>query len=537
MPLKIHRKTKILFGLALSLLLIIILEYAIGLLQKHGLAQFNGVVFALQVALCLLMIRIEPRIGGSVTETLLVIDIIHLSLQFILQKKIFVLPGIANCILFAISFFNISRLLQRKQRESFTDEVTGLLNNRGLSQYIQDKIDSKAKFFIINIELREFSLFHGNYGHEIADRMLMHIGSQIKGEIGKSGNIARINSAEFVVVANSPDFSREKLTEYIVNWNNKKITVMSGKDQIECYQNFNAGIVEYSGEDITCEELLSSADIAKYNASKKPGIHYEFFDPSMKEFIEKRIEMERIIHRGLDGNWFYMMYQPQYTLKEKKLRGFESLIRMKTPEGKFISPGDFIPVAEKTELIMLIDEYVLNQVMKDLRGYVLANSDAVVSVNISAKNICKNDFSQRVLDLLKKHDFPAKNLEVEITEYCLMNSIDVTLSNIEKLHAAGVQIALDDFGTGYSSLSYLTKIPVDLLKIDKSLVDEIEADERSLEFVKSVVTIGHGLGCEVICEGVEETNQIELLKEADVDFIQGYVWGKPLSLDDAKKLK
>ena len=135
------------------------------------------------------------------------------------------------------------------------------------------------------------------------------------------------------------------------------------------------------------------------------------------------------------------------------------------------------------------------------------------------------------------HDFPAKNLEVEITEYCLMNSIDVTLSNIEKLHAAGVQIALDDFGTGYSSLSYLTKIPVDLLKIDKSLVDEIEADERSLEFVKSVVTIGHGLGCEVICEGVEETNQIELLKEADVDFIQGYVWGKPLSLDDAKKLK
>lgn len=125
--------------------------------------------------------------------------------------------------------------MQRKQRESFTDEVTGLLNNRGLSQYIQDKIDSKAKFFIINIELREFSLFHGNYGHEIADRMLMHIGSQIRGEIGKSGNIARINSAEFVVVANSPDFSREKLTEYIVNWNNKKITVMSGKDQIECY--------------------------------------------------------------------------------------------------------------------------------------------------------------------------------------------------------------------------------------------------------------------------------------------------------------
>lgn len=471
------------------------------------------------------------------SETLLVIDIIYLALQFILQKKLFVLPGIANCIVFTISFFNISHLLQRKQRESFTDEVTGLLNSRGMHQYIQDKLDSKSDFFVVNIDLKDFSLMRGNLGHKDAEKVLVEIGNLIKSEIGKSGKIARINTAEFIIILDTPVFTRERIIKSINQWNNRKISIIPEMDPIECYQKFNAGIVECTGGNMTCEEILSATDIAKYNAGKKQGLHYEFFVPAMKELIEKGLEMEKIIRKGLDGNWFYMMYQPQFTLNEKKLRGFESLIRMKTPDGKFVSPGDFIPVAERTELIMLIDEYVLNQVMKDLREYVLCNTDVVVSVNVSAKNICKKDFSDRVIDLLKKHNFPAKNLEIEITEYCIVNSIDITLANIEKLHAAGVQIALDDFGTGYSSLSYLTKIPVDLLKIDKSLVDEIETDKRSHEFVKSVVTIGHRIGCEVICEGVEQEKQLELLKEAEVDFIQGYVWGKPLSLDDAKSLK
>ncbi len=536
MPVSLHRKQKAMIGLVFSIGLIIFLEFLIGNLSRHGLTPYNGAVFAMQVAVCLLMIRIHPKYGGFLANVVIILDLLYLVFQLTVQKRAFVLPGVANCLVFTVSIFNLSRLIQRNQSEIITDELTGLLNARGLNRYIQDKIDSKTGFFVIDIELKDFSLIRGNYGQEIADKMLVTMGSMISDEIGKCGKVARINSSEFIIAVNNWDFSRDKVVDYILQWNSRKISLMPGMDPIECYQKFNVGIVEANGSITTCEELLSAADIAKYNAGKKLGIHYEFYDPYMKEFIEKGIEMEKIIHRGLDGSWFYMMYQPQFTLGEKKLRGFESLIRMKTPEGKFVSPGEFIPVAEKTDLIMLIDEYVLNQVMTDLRGYVLEHDDVVVSVNVSAKNISKSDFADRVIDILKKHDFPAKNLEVEITEYCIMNSIDITLANIEKLHAAGVQIALDDFGTGYSSLSYLTKIPVDLMKIDKSLVDEIETDESSLNFVKSVVTIGHGIGCEVICEGVEAETQLELLKKADVDFIQGYVWGKPLMLDDARKM-
>lgn len=537
MPVVINRKQKIAIGLSLSVLLVVSLEIVIEYFTKNGMPSYNGVFSAMQVALCLLMIRINCHYGRYIANTVLILDFSYLLIQYIMMRKVFLLPGIANCLVFVVSIFKLGQIIERKQMESFTDELTGLLNRRGINQYIQDKIDSRSKFSVINFELRDFSLIHGNYGHEIADKMIVTVGGLLKEEAGKSGKVARINSAEFVIVVNGNDFTKEKITERIHVWNDRKIKLLPDMDPTDCYQKFNIGIVECENSGMSCEEIISAADIAKYNAGKKPGIHYEFYDSSMKEFIEKGIQMERIIHNGLDGNWFYMMYQPQYTLKEKKLRGFESLIRMKTPEGKFVSPGDFIPVAEKTELIMLIDEYVLNQVMTDLHDYVLENQDVVISINVSAKNICKVDFSDRVIALLKKHDFPAKNIEIEITEYVFMNSLDITLSNIKKLHAAGVQIALDDFGTGYSSLSYLTKIPVDLLKIDKSLVDEIESDKRSYEFVKSVVTIGHGLDCEVICEGVEETKQLELLKDADVDFIQGYVWGKPLSLDDAKMLK
>lgn len=535
MPIITNRKQKTFIGLFISFLIVVFLECFIGYLSKNGMAAYNGVVFASQVAMCLLMIRINCHYGRYLANAILFTDFLYLLVQYLILRKQFLLPGIANCLVFVVSVFKLGQVIERKQKESLTDELTGLLNTRGLRQYIRDIMDSKSKFFVISIELRDFSLIHGNYGHEIVDKMIIRLGNILSEEIGKNGRVARINAAEFVIVVSGSDFSRERIFERIQMWNDRKINLISDIDPSDCFQKFNAGIVESEGS-MSVDDILSASEIAKYNAGKKPGIHYEFFNSSMKESIEKGIEIERIIHKGLDGNWFYMMYQPQYTLKEKKLRGFESLIRMKTPEGKFVSPGDFIPVAEKTELIMLIDEYVLNQVMTDLHDYVLENEDVVISINVSAKNICKKDFADRVIKLLKKHDFPAKNIEIEITEYVFMNSLDITLSNIEKLHEAGIQIALDDFGTGYSSLSYLTKIPVDLLKIDKSLVDEIESDRRSLEFVKSVVTIGHGLGCEVICEGVEQTNQLELLKTADVDFIQGYVWGKPLSLEDAKKI-
>ena len=160
----------------------------------------------------------------------------------------------------------------------------------------------------------------------------------------------------------------------------------------------------------------------------------------------------------------------------------------------------------------------------------------VVSVNVSAKNIAAVGFPDKIKEFLAETGYPAKNLEIEITEYCMVSSLNITIANIEALRAIGVQFALDDFGTGYTSLNYLSQLPVNLLKIDKSLIDNIETDSQQCEFVNAIISMGHLMGCEVISEGVENEQQLSRLSENACDYIQGYVWGRPLDYDIAKSL-
>ena len=174
--------------------------------------------------------------------------------------------------------------------------------------------------------------------------------------------------------------------------------------------------------------------------------------------------------------------------------------------------------------------------MKEFREIVIGNPKLVVSVNVSAKNFADVDFSTKIKRILADREFPAENLEIEITEYCMVNSIDATRENIEALRNIGVKIALDDFGTGYTSLNYVASLPIDLLKIDKSLVDDIESDVKRRNFVRTVISMGQLMDCKIISEGVEKPEQIECLREDGCDLIQGFVWSRPLMYDDAVEL-
>ena len=226
---------------------------------------------------------------------------------------------------------------------------------------------------------------------------------------------------------------------------------------------------------------------------------------------------------------------PQFSTAEKKLRGFETLLRLRDGEGKSLSPAEFIPAAEKNDLILEITEWVMNNALKTFAP-IVKDSDIIISVNVSSKNMESGTFVEEVKAALEKAKFPPKNLEIEVTEYCLLQSFDKTIENIKALREMGVQVALDDFGTGYSSLSYLEKLPINLLKIDKSLVDDIEKNFKSQQFVSAVIYMGHLMGCEVVCEGVESEGQLRLLKNNKSDFIQGYIWGKPMDFEKAKEL-
>ena len=210
---------------------------------------------------------------------------------------------------------------------------------------------------------------------------------------------------------------------------------------------------------------------------------------------------------------------------------------MKLPDGTVVSPGEFIPVAEKGEQIIRIDDYVLHRAMTEFKSIVINNNpDLILSVNVSAKNIGTLDFPDRIRGILDKTGFPAHNLEIEITEYCMVQSIKITVENIRRLRAMNIQVALDDFGTGYTSLNYLSQMPVNLLKIDKSLIDDIERSQKKCEFVNAIISMGHLMGCEVISEGVENTMQLSKLDDNNCDYVQGFVWGKPLPYEAAKAL-
>ena len=210
---------------------------------------------------------------------------------------------------------------------------------------------------------------------------------------------------------------------------------------------------------------------------------------------------------------------------------------MKDSESNMVSPGEFIPVAEKIGLIDKVDLSVFRKSAMFFGKLIReTGADITLSINISVRHLMKNNFMDEIREILEKSDLPPKNLEIEITESIMIDSIDKALEVIGEIKEIGIKIAIDDFGTGYSSLSYLNKFPADLLKVDKSFIDEMNSSESSRQYVATIISIGHIMNLDVISEGVEEPEQLETLREIGCDFIQGFIWGKPLPPEEAEKL-
>ncbi|MBR3548472.1 MAG: EAL domain-containing protein, partial [Treponema sp.] len=296
------------------------------------------------------------------------------------------------------------------------------------------------------------------------------------------------------------------------------------------------GYAEFPSDADKGTNLLSCAGAAMHRLKKQNGSNgILHFLPDMLK-IEQTLETERKIRGALDNGGIYLNLQPQYSM-DHTLRGFEALARMKDSDGSPVSPAEFIPVAEKTGLIDRVDISVFRQVA-DFLSSVLAKkkSDIIISFNISVRHLMKNNFVEEIKEILKTSGVPARNLELEITESVMIDSVDQALKRLKEIKDMGIKIAIDDFGTGYSSLSYLNKLPADLLKIDKAFIDPINSSEAAKQYVATIVNIGHVMNLEVISEGVESNEQLETLASIGCDFIQGYLWGRPVPLEEAAKM-
>jgi EAL domain-containing protein (putative c-di-GMP-specific phosphodiesterase class I) len=307
-------------------------------------------------------------------------------------------------------------------------------------------------------------------------------------------------------------------------------------DDCDFYITASFGSAEFPTDADNYDSLISCT-VAAMNEVKraKSSEHVMLFTPEMLK-VEHTLEIEREIRAALENDTIFFNLQPQYDMTHK-LRGFETLARMKNSEGRIISPAEFIPVAEKVGLIDKVDSTVFRKSAEFFGDLIKkTGSDITLSVNVSVRHLMKNGFLDELRDIIKQTGIPTNQLEIEITESIMIDSYEKALNCIGEVKNMGIKIAIDDFGTGYSSLSYLYKFPADLLKVDKSFIDQMNSGESSKRYVASIISIGHIMGFDVISEGVEEPDQLETLRSIGCDYIQGFIWGRPLPQDEAEKL-
>lgn len=505
--------------------------------QTFSVDNINGVLTALQNLVLMIMVGVNHRKGKRYALILMSVNILMMLCPILMFHRTAPVLGIINTVLVMISIECISRQLEAREREGHTDYLTGLMNRRAIVDILENYIQLKKPFYLLHVDLDDFKYVNNSYGHRVGDKVLKEIAERMHRFEQKDLDVGHLGGDEFVLLVPPVD-DISQLIRKVQGAISEKILIESGEDVSELSMTACIGVVQYPKDGSDRITLTRHANIAMYHAKElEKNSAYVFNDILAKE-LERSALIESAIREGMDRDDFYLVLQPQFESKDKRLRGFETLLRYRNSlTGETMSPGEFIPVAEKSDLIIRLDEYVIRHALEELRDmFATGSRNLTLSINVSAKNICRHGFAGMVEGILDHTGFPADCLEIEITEYCLAQALDVAIMNIRELKSLGIKIALDDFGTGYASLGYLSKLSIDLLKIDKSFIDGITLDEMSRNFINAVVSIGHVYNCEVISEGVEEEDQLSFLKNVGCDFIQGYLWSRPIPVPEARQL-
>ena len=506
------------------------------------ISSIQGIIATLNFLSCIILVFIDFKKGSKLAFGIMALSLLAALNPIIGSHNLAPLPSVVTSLVSFITVLIIYSFYKKSTINSLTDFITGLPNRRYYVKYVNQQLEAKNNFLLACIEIEDFKNINDVYGIQAGDYILKEVAPKLKSMMGKDEMLFKITGGIFAMILDENNYAEEKL-KLVIRSEVMTLPTTHGEDtsiKKTCNVSLAAGVVNINQDydkERNASGILRYSEIALAEARKSSEQKICFYDDSLLDSDFEQKEAEFLIKDAMAHNWFYLVYQPQYITEGKKLRGFETLIRCRKPDGSIVSPAMFIPAAEKTNLITEIDDYVLRRAMTEMKPVLEANgNNFVVSINVSAKNIATENFAEKINQMIEEIQFPAENLEIEITEYSFAESMENTIDNILTLRTLGVQIALDDFGTGYTSIAQLMKLPVNLLKIDKSLIDEIENDPVMSDMVDSIIYMGHIMDCEVISEGVENENQLAILKEHKCDFIQGFVWGKPLPYEEAKAL-
>jgi len=440
-------------------------------------------------------------------------------------------------------FADLSKIKYSESQIEFLahyDPLTQLPNRRQLLSHLEHALlaarRENRQLALLTLDLDRFKDVNDSFGHGAGDELLRQVADQLSAHLQGMDAVARLGGDEFTVMLRNLAQPEDAalLANELIGSLGKPWTLSNGAT---VRIGASIGISIFPDHGTTTDALLQHADAALYQAKSEGRSCFRYFSRNLTQAARERIELDARLHRALEQNELRVYYQPQIDIASGRIVGAEALVRWQDPREGLIPPPRFIPVAEATGLIGAIGEWVLRETCRQGKEWMETGLPPLsLSVNLSPRQFLRGDLGAMVAAILAETGFPAKRLELELTESALMNPQEEVAALLNGLRALGVRLALDDFGTGYSSLAHLKRFPLDVLKIDKSFVDDIPHGQDDVAIASAIVAMGHSLGFQVLAEGVENAEQLAFLKSLGCDLYQGYLASRPVPAADFARL-
>jgi diguanylate cyclase (GGDEF)-like protein/PAS domain S-box-containing protein len=434
------------------------------------------------------------------------------------------------------------RAEERLLHEAFHDMLTGLPNRALFMDHLKLSVERGKRredrlFAVLFLDLDRFKVINDSLGHMVGDQLLVGIARRLEICLRPGDTVARLGGDEFTVLLEDLMSVTEAID--VADRLQKALALPFNLNGHEVFATVSIGIALSSTGYDRPEEVLRDADTAMYRAKMLGKARHEVFDKTMHARAMNLLQMETDLRRAIERKEFVLHYQPIVALETGTIRGFEALIRWQHPERGFVSPDEFIPIAEETGLIIPIGQWVLRQACRQIHEWQVQFPQyppLQVSVNLSSKQFINSNLSEQVRQILKETEVEPQSLKLEITESMVMENFETATEMLNQLRTLGVELSIDDFGTGYSSLSYLHRFPISTLKIDRSFVSRMSDNNENAEIVRTIIMLARSLKMDVVAEGVETQDQLSQLAMLECEYGQGYYFAKPLDIEGVAKL-
>ncbi|SIS97386.1 ammonium transporter [Neptunomonas antarctica] len=432
-----------------------------------------------------------------------------------------------------------NKLQARLKFLAYRDPLTSLYNRTFLMEQLLEALTKAEQHglsvALLFLDLDKFKKINDSLGHKAGDELLCEVARRLNRVCRETDVVARWGGDEFIVLMRGkidPKLAADR-AENILQVMRQSVEIQGKKFTIPT----SIGVTLSVGSEFSADKMIQHADIAMYCAKQNGRDNYQIFEPAMAQLVSKNIIYENEMRQNLDSPQFYLVYQPKVCLHKSNVVGFEALLRWAHPVEGLISPSDFIPIAEESNLIIEVGEKVINDCLAQLYEWRKQGLNIVpISVNLSGKHLMSNELIPFINKQLSYYGIEGHYLEIEITEGVLVHDIERCIEVMAEIKSLNIKISVDDFGTGYSSLSYLKRLPVDILKIDQSFVQECDATEEDRQICATIINLAQNLDLSIVAEGVERQTQLDVLKSMHCEVFQGYYFYKPMPVEKVTAL-